>query len=61
MEMTFEEWMQKVNAALVDLCGLEADDLPDWMYADAYEEEREDFAEIAREVIEDAGYDPDEF
>ena len=53
--------MKKVNKALMALCSLEADDLPDWCYMEAFEDERDDFDEIAREVIEDAGYDPDEF
>lgn len=52
----FEQWMEQVDAALVGLCGLGHEDLPDWMYCDAFEEERMDFSEIAREVLEDAGY-----
>lgn len=34
---TFEEWKRRVNAYLYAACGLEADDLPDWNYADAYD------------------------
>jgi Family of unknown function (DUF5419) len=29
-------WMSKVDAALVKMCGLDSNDLPDWNYCDAY-------------------------
>lgn len=35
---SFEEWMREVNAALLALCGMCADDLPDWRYADDWRE-----------------------
>ena len=34
----FETWMQHVNAHLVRLCTMTADDLPDWGYRDAYDD-----------------------
>lgn len=36
----FDKWMAKVDAALVKKCGLDSRDLPDWMYADAFEDGR---------------------
>ena len=37
--MTFEEYMRMVNVYLVRLCGMDADMLPDWKYADDYEDD----------------------
>lgn len=56
-EVAFAAWMVKVDAALVSLCEMESGDLPDWNYADAFDDERDDFDEIAREVLIDAGYE----
>jgi hypothetical protein len=36
-KMSFTAWMAAVNSWLVSLCMLEANDLPDWRYADAFE------------------------
>jgi hypothetical protein len=53
----FDLWMKKVDAALIDICGIGHDDLPDWMYMDAFCDARSDFDEIAREVLIDGGYE----
>lgn len=55
-ESAFAEWMKKVDSALIAICEMGHDDLPDWAYADAFDDERDDFEDIAREVLEDAGY-----
>jgi hypothetical protein len=55
-DVEFAAWMKKMDAALEALCGMESGDLPDWNYADAFDDERDDFDDIAREVLEDAGY-----
>lgn len=36
-KMTFESWKKSVDLAVVKLCGLSADDLPDAPYYDWYE------------------------
>lgn len=56
MNTDFDLWMARVNTAVESICGLGIEDLPDWMYRDAFEGGRADFDEIAREVLEDAGY-----
>jgi hypothetical protein len=55
-EEQFNAWMEKIDAALIALCSMGHADLPDWPYADAFEDERDDFDDIAREVLEDSGY-----
>lgn len=35
--VTFESWMVDVNRVLGKLCGMQADDLPDYDYRVAYE------------------------
>lgn len=37
--MTFAEYMAAVNVYLDRLCGMTADDLPDWKYHDDYEDD----------------------
>lgn len=37
--MNFNEWMNKVDALLVRRHGLASNDLPDWMWKDAFEDE----------------------
>ncbi len=37
MRKTFEQWKKEVDEELYDLCGLDSDGLPDWMYRTAYE------------------------
>jgi Family of unknown function (DUF5419) len=34
----FDKWMAKVDAVLVKKCGMDNRDLPDWAYADAFED-----------------------
>ena len=37
MKQSFEEWMKQVNVFIAEeLVGMDADDLPDYGYADAY-------------------------
>ena len=36
--MDFETWKRAVDAAISRMCGLSADDLPDYCYADEYED-----------------------
>ena len=38
-KMTFTEWMKAVDVQVAVLCGCSADDLPDYCYADAYEDD----------------------
>jgi hypothetical protein len=33
----FDSWKKQVDAILVRLCGMSSDDLPDYGYADAFE------------------------
>lgn len=54
--LTFREWKREVNKELVHLCGMVADDLPDYDYWDAWDGEVTP-ADTAREVLEEAGYD----
>jgi hypothetical protein len=37
-KITFNDWMAKVDAALLRKCGLDNRDLPDWTYVDAFED-----------------------
>jgi len=39
MRMTFDQWKKQVDLYLQELCGMEADDLPDWGYRDAWEDD----------------------
>ena len=36
MKMTFEEWKRRVNLHMINLCGMESDDIYDWDYYSAY-------------------------
>lgn len=36
--MTFDEWMKQVDSEIEKHFGLSSDDLPDWTYADAFED-----------------------
>lgn len=38
MALAFEVWMSKVNGHMIQLCGMSADDLPDWGYWDAWKD-----------------------
>lgn len=37
-KLTFEQWLKEVDRYVVALCGLGADDLPDWGYRNAYDD-----------------------
>lgn len=37
MHQNFDQWMARVNAELDKICGMDSDDLPDYDYADDYE------------------------
>ena len=37
MKLDFDEWKRRVNLAVLQLCGMECDDLPDFDYQRAYE------------------------
>lgn len=52
--MTFEQFMVQVNNALVRLCGMTREDLPDYDYATAFEEKRLPRV-TARQAIRAAG------
>ncbi len=39
MKRTFEAWMAKVDAELIRRCGFDSQDLPDYCYSDAYEDD----------------------
>jgi hypothetical protein len=53
-KMSFTSWMAAVNSRLVSLCMLEANDLPDWHYADAFESGMSP-AVAARSVLKASG------
>ena len=53
MKLTFEQWLTNVNRHLINMVGLEIDDLPDYCYRDAYEY-NESPASVARKVIKEA-------
>jgi hypothetical protein len=36
--MTFNEWMEQVDCEIEQAYGLSSSDLPDWNYADAFED-----------------------
>ncbi len=36
---TFENWMHKVETAMIEMCGMGPDDLPDYCYHDAWEDD----------------------
>lgn len=36
-KLSFGQWMQKVNSALVKKCGMDSRDLQDFAYRDAYD------------------------
>ena len=55
-KMTFEDWQREVNNALMRMCGMAIDDLPDYDYWCAWEAGDEP-EETAKQVIENAhGY-----
>lgn len=50
--MSFENWMNAVNNRLLNLTGLTADDFPDHLWADEYEDSTQD-AESAKIAADD--------
>ena len=54
MQMTYEQWVAKVNQVLANRIGLSMDDLPDWLSRDAFEEglSPEEGADICLEETE---------
>jgi len=53
MLVTFEHYLRQVDAALVRLCGMDRDMLPDWSYYDDFVEGFT-FAQCAKRAIENA-------
>ena len=53
--MTFDQWMKQVDALLIRWHGLASDDLPDWEWMDAFEDELspEEAVEAFLDGIED--------
>ncbi len=49
-KQSFIEWMACVNSAVIDYCGMGTDDLPDWCYRDAYDDDSSPRA-VAREAV----------
>jgi len=47
---SFASWMQEVDRELTKLCGLGVNDLADYRYADAFNDEL-DPAEVAEDVL----------
>ncbi len=52
---SFKEWMEEVNICILAEIGFTADDLPDYMFYDSYEDAVEP-GEAAAECIDAAGY-----
>lgn len=57
MKLTFNEWMVKVDTALVRVCGLDSDCIEDFGYYDAFDEGMSPTA-AAKAALANAGYDP---
>lgn len=51
----FGLWMSKVDREIARVCGFTHEDLPDYCYRDAFEDERSP-KEVAWEVLEEAGF-----
>ena len=54
MQMTYEQWVAKVDQVLANRIGLSMDDLPDWLSRDAFEDglSPEEGADICLEETE---------
>ncbi len=52
----FTAWMREVNFIIENKTGLSYNDLPDWDYVSAFEDEISP-KDAASEALEDAGYD----
>lgn len=53
-KLSFEDWVARIDTELDTLVGLSHDDLPDWDYRSAYEEEMSPRA-AAMKAIKNAG------
>lgn len=53
-KLSFEDWVARIDTELDALVGLSHDDLPDWDYRSAYEEEMSPKA-AAMKAIKNAG------
>lgn len=54
MAKQFDEWKKRVDVAIIAICGLGADDLPDYDYYNAFEAGK-DPAAVAKAAIRAAG------
>jgi len=52
--MTFKQWMAKVDEAVQRMCNLTCTDLPDYGYAEAFQQGRSPRT-VARQAIRAAG------
>ena len=54
MQMTYEQWVAKVDQVLTSRIGISMDDLPDWLSRDAFEDglSPEEGADICLEETE---------
>lgn len=63
IQLTFEQWKKEVDDCIGSLCGLGANDLPDWNYWTAWNDSVQPY-DASREVVENAceemGMDYDE-
>jgi hypothetical protein len=59
-ELTFDQWKRLVNRYLLSRTGLTSEDLPDASYWDSWASGVLP-NDMADEVIETAGFDPDDF
>jgi len=55
VDKTFKEWMDKVDQEIKGVTDLTSEDLPDYMFYDAYED-GVDPAETAAKCLDAAGY-----
>ena len=48
--LSFEAWKSQVDRAVIRICGMSCDDLPDFAYRKAYDEKKDSQATAARVV-----------
>lgn len=53
--MTFDQWMQAVDAALLEMTGLRSGDFYDWCYWDCWHDD-ECPRDVALDVMRENGY-----